>query len=422
MIFSWGTPSLASLVGDQAPPSLVLQSPLSSAMLIYSCLPGFPLIAGIAKHSTPTVPRDINPVFRCTFTMSMLRCGDVLRFTMRDTGLFANEHLGGKLGPRTVATATLKVGDSFEGYLEMVVPAQPIPGVGEPVLKVKALFPQYDGNLARPPVGQTAALSEVFNSRVNQQAMQMTSMSLLPAAPPPEELPASMTQPLALARLAAAPLAEESSSSELPATVTQPLALAPLQSPAPAAAPLAKLQATMTRQAEDTEPAVLGPEVPNSTEPAGPDVGVSGRPAGSSSDRCVGDVGALGSTNTSSPFFIDAFCQPPANLLFTYLEKLQDRNSKGVFLPSGAFRNYNCWAIGYQQPLGDWDENHMWGPIPDEKMPPLLDEVLKCMQKLWEEKNSPSWHWGVGMLVKLLENLKARCLENLRGSKCSALL
>ena len=203
--------------------------------------------------------------------------------------------------------------------------------------------------------------------------------------------------------------------------MTQPLALAPLQSPA--AAPLAEeLQATMTRQAEDTEPAVLGPEVPKSTEPAGPDVGVSGRPAGSSSDRCVGDAGALGSTNTSSPFFIDAFCQPPANLLFTYLEKLQDRNSKGVFLPSGAFRNYNCWACGYQQPLGDWDENHLWGPVPAEVMPPLLDDVLVCMQKLWEEKNSPSWHWGVGMLVKLLENVKARCLENLRGSKCSALL
>ena len=226
-----------------------------------------------------------------------------------------------------------------------------------------------------------------------------------------------MTQPLALAPLAAAPLAEE-----LPATMTQPLALAPLQSPA--AAPLAEeLQATMTRQAEDTEPAVLGPEVPKSTEPAGPDVGVSGRPAGSSSDRCVGDAGALGSTNTSSPFFIDAWRQPPANLIFRHLLNLQDIKSKGAFFPSGAFRNYNCWVCGYQQLTGDWHiEAHMWGPVPACEMPPLLDGVLVCMQKLWEEKNSPSWHWGVGMLVKLLENVKARCLENLRGSKCSALL
>ena len=32
------------LVGGQAPPSLVLRSTLSSAMIIYSCLPGFPLV------------------------------------------------------------------------------------------------------------------------------------------------------------------------------------------------------------------------------------------------------------------------------------------------------------------------------------------------------------------------------------------
>ena len=310
--------------------------------------------------------RDINPVFKHTFVMmSMLRRGDVLRFTMVDTGLFANAHFGGSLGPRTVATATLKVGDGFEGYLEMV-PTAHKEGAGEPVLKVTARFPQYE-DPARPPVGTTAALLEA----INQQAMR------------------EMTP------LAAAPLAEE-----LPATMTQ---------------------------AEDTSSEAWSPEVPKSTEPAvlGPDVGVSGRPAGSSSD--VGDAGALGSTNTSSPFFIDAWRQPPANLIFMHLAKLQDKNSKGVFFPVGAFRNYNCWACGYQQPpgdypRGDWDENHLWGPVPAEVMPPLLDDVLVCMQKLWEEKNSPVWHWGVGMLVKLLENVKARCLENLRGSKCSALL
>ena len=168
------------LVGDQPPPSQVLRSTLSSAMVIYSCLPGFPLVAG-TKQSTPAVPRDINPVFKYTFVMSMLRRGDVLRLTMRDTGLFASEHLGGALGPKTVATATLKAGDGFDGYLEMVPSKE---GVGEPVLRVIARFPQYE-DPARPPVGSTAAVLEAMT----QQAMTMP----LASAPPAEELPAAIT-------------------------------------------------------------------------------------------------------------------------------------------------------------------------------------------------------------------------------------
>ena len=51
------------------------------------------------------------------------------------------------------------------------------------------------------------------------------------------------------------------------------------------------------------------------------------------------------------------------------------------------------------------------GPTPAEVMPPSLGDVLERMQKLLEDKTSPGWCWGVGMLVKFLENLKARCLE-----------
>ena len=161
------------LVGDQAPPSLVLRPTLSSVMVLYSCLPGFPLIAGTAQ-STPEVPRDINPVFKYTFVMSMLRRGDVLRLTMRDTGLLTGTYLYGALGPRIVATATLKAGDGFDGYLEMVPSKE---GVGEPVLKLITRFPQYE-DLARPPVGSTAALVEMMT----QQAMGMP----LAAAPSAE--------------------------------------------------------------------------------------------------------------------------------------------------------------------------------------------------------------------------------------------
>ena len=283
--------------------------------------------------------------------------------TMRDTGLFASELLGGALGPRTVATATLKVGDGFDGYLEMVPSKET---VGEPVLRVIARFPQYE-DPARPPVGSTAAIVEAMGSTV--EAMGTTAAML-------ESMTQQALTTWSMVPLATAPLAEE-------------------------------LLATI----KSTEPAVLGPDVGMSGRPAGtsgPDVGVSGLPAGTSSD--VGDVGALG--RTSSPFYIDAWVVDlaPSNLILQYLAQMQHEHVKGMF-PVGAFRNYNCWACGYQQLSGDWDEAHLWGPVPANAMPPLLDDVLVRMQKLWEEKNSPVWCWGVGMLVKFLENLKARCLE-----------
>ena len=62
--------------------------------------------------------------------------GDVLKFVIKDHGLFAEQHAGG-FGPQVVATATLKAGVDFDGFLEMDIdPSKEVHG--RPVLQVKA--------------------------------------------------------------------------------------------------------------------------------------------------------------------------------------------------------------------------------------------------------------------------------------------
>ena len=262
---------------------------------------------------------------------------------------------------------TLKVdGAGFDGYLEMAVEPTRA-AVGQPALRVIARFPQYE-DPARPPVGTIAALVEAAGAIDGATAQQALSMA--PTAPSRPEIFSIADQP----------------------------------------------------QAQSTEPAVLGQDVGVSGRPAGtsgpdvphlqtPQLEVPGNPGLPADVR--DDPGALGSTATkpatSSPFWVDAWVMSvaPCNLILQHLVLLQSNKVKGGF-PVGTFRNYNCWACGYQQTTGDWHEAHLWGPIPDKTKPPLLDDILVCMKKLWEEKNHPVWCWGVGMLVKFLEHLQAK--------------
>ena len=140
------------------------------------------------------------------------------------------------------------------------------------------------------------------------------------------------------------------------------------------------------------------------------DVGALGRTDSSSlgSFSLVGGRSKCVVANTSSPFYVDpgvTELAPPHQLL-EKLHKLQKDGKKGPF-PTGACRNYNVFAAGYQREIGDWVEDHKWGPVRCE-LPPHFDKVLVRIQRLSEETDSPAWTWGVMMLKKLLENLKAR--------------
>ena len=248
--------------------------------------------------------------------------------------------LGGALGPKTVATATLSAAADFDGYLEMNPSKE---SVGEPVLRMVARFPQYE-DLALPAAGSTAAMVEA-----------MTQQALRPPA-----------APLAVAEESELPSAP-------PASMTQAAAAVDTSSEAQAAA--------------------AGQEVPKSTEPGpavGPaDVGLSGRPApvvdsrlwsqyvpntivglsgcsaGADSSLVTGTGGRAApgyNVNTNSPFYIDEWVMyqlPPPYQILQHLARMQENKQMGLF-PRGAFRNYNVWACGYQPPASHNDMKGGW--------------------------------------------------------------
>ena len=317
-----------------------------------------------AGQTTPSVPREINPVWKHSLMFPMLGRGDVLRFSVRDTGLFASEHLGGTLGPRVVAQCTLKVGDDFQGYLDMVPSKE---GVGEPVLKVLARFLAYhDPEL--PPAGVAAAMAGVYDGPQARQAFAQ----------------------------ATAPALEESTDDEATDDVD-----------------VGKLG----REQQSAGTGVGGAGV------GGAGVGASGAGAGmpldsppDSDDDGGVDGGASGGWDvpeefcnpSSSPFFVDMWVVElrKPNLLLQHLHAMQQRGEKGMF-PSGAFRNYNCWAAGFDL-SGDWDEQQLWGPVPKDVLPAIMPDVLERLRKLNADRRAPAWTWGVGMLVKLLERLEVQ--------------
>lgn len=307
-----------------------------------------------AAQTTPSVPREINPVWKHSLMFPMLGRGDVLRFTIRDTGLFASEHLGGTLGPRAVAQCTLKVGDDFQGYLEMLPSRE---GVGEPVLKVSARFLAYhDPEL--PPAGVASALAEVYGPQI-QQALE-------PSAPAEDSTDDIDVDKLGcgqtLAGTGVGALGGEQTSADMGVGALG-----------------CELMSGGLEVADDEEVVGALLDVPEAR------------------------------TSSSSPFFVDEWVTQlkKPNLLLQHLHSMQEKGEKGMF-PVGGFRNYNCWAAGYTRFEGDWDDKQLWGPVPKDVLPTILPDVLERMRSLKANWRAPAWTWGVGMLVKLLEHLEVQ--------------
>ena len=394
-------------------------------------------IAGTLQ-STPQVPRDINPVWKHTFTFTQLGRGDVLRLTLRDTGLLSSEHLGGTFGPKLVATATLKANQNLDKYIEMTPTRD---GYGEPVLKVVARFPKYDFDASLPAVGTAAAVREALSMTSPTLAVGMSGgvVASAPAAAAVPDQAAMAQQAFQSAPLPAALLAEDTSA-DMPDTVGAPCSYGPAFPPEPAVG-----MSGGGGGSPQPEPAVVGmsggaPTVSQPEPQVGPQpqvqmsggapagVGMSGgAPAGVSQPQVSvvrrftftpqkspepspwANYTMSPSQQSSSPFFIDdsVFSLAPPNLILQKLARMQDENTKGVF-PVGAFRNYNVWAAGFQLLPGDWVKEHLWGPAPKELLPASLPDVLERMELLWQDRNAPGWCGGVGVLVKLLQHLQAR--------------
>ena len=288
---------------------------------------------------------DINVNFKQTLIFHALGRGDVLRFTLKDIALCQQEHFFGNFVPKTIDYCILKVEHDFEGYLEGYL--------GFPVLKVAARF-STTGWVADEPV------------------------------------PGEMTGPLEQQALASAPMLEPDT---------------------PGAA--------QVDQTDDAAPNLLKPSATQdvgmlgSAEMSGrADVGMlgsaemSGRAESGRGALGSGDVPVLGASATSSPFYIDpvVFNLAPSNLLLQHLSTMQDRRVKWPF-PPGGLRNYNVFAVGWQPTNRDWDQVHLWGPIPGDFRPKFLEEVYTRLLEL--NRRGGEGRRDVGVLCTLLAHLKA---------------
>jgi len=84
--------------------------------------------------STKHVFRDVNPMFKSTFVLMDIDEDEMIEFVVRDVGVCAQAHIG-RFGPRVVASARMRAGEDFNGYLELN-PSKEIPEQGPPVLQV----------------------------------------------------------------------------------------------------------------------------------------------------------------------------------------------------------------------------------------------------------------------------------------------
>ena len=174
--------------------------------------------------STKHVSRDVNPMFKSTIVLEDIE-EEMSEFVVRDVGVCAQAHIGG-FGPRVVASARMRAGEDFNGYLELN-PAKEIPEQGPPVLQVSTrhslLMP-----FGMPPLGNTSVLTQMFGSFQGDLgdrggAGPLAGQALTPSAPWPSTEPAG----------GPGAIAEELGSSGVSAAPTTSPALA--TSPAPAA-------------------------------------------------------------------------------------------------------------------------------------------------------------------------------------------
>ena len=112
---------------------------------------------------TKQTPCQINPIWNSSVVLENLSLHDRVFFQVKDFGMLSESHLGGMLGPRGVASTSMKVGEAFNGFLELE-PATEIPMNGSPLLQVVVRFSQVSV-YGMPGLGDTDVLAGVFGSQ-----------------------------------------------------------------------------------------------------------------------------------------------------------------------------------------------------------------------------------------------------------------
>ena len=268
--------------------------------------------------------------------------------------------------PRTIAKATLAVGTSFEGFLELS-PERQIPGNGPPLLEIKVRFslvPTMDVGLPTP--GNTGLLVDAWSSGVpgagpwSSQALQLNPEPSAPAIGMP-------------------------SGSGVPA----------VGMPSGSGVPVSGANAASSGGvfAAQAVP-IVG---------SGLEVSVA-EAAGGTPARWVSGAPVSGVASTSSVFYIDSevFALAPCNQILAKLFDMQDRRQNHPF-PATAGRNYNVLGAGFD--FATKKHASLWSGVV-EPLPTDLDDVLDQMAKFNTLNSNPHWSSGVEVCLSWLTSVK----------------
>ena len=310
-------------------------------------------------QATKHVPRDINPIFKSMVMLTDVEGSEMLQFLIKDVGVFESPHVMG-VGPKLVASTTLKVGEDFNGWLEMV-PAKLIAGQGGPVLQVSLRHSALpDPRAALPSVGNTSIHVEMFdaargNSADNHQATRgMPS----PSAPPQVDEPNVKDPSLSSPEMFGEPSCELGSSGvpEFWSSGYPPV----------------------TQNMGEPEPC-----------PEHRDAG-AGR-------------GEFGSLESSSVFYIDpaVFTSFPDLHVLRRLFDMQRLQQTDPF-PSAPFRNYNIFGAGFDKTAGDFPKDYRWEIHPGCWNKAKLDLCVEQFNRLVENPEHRHWCESVKVIQKVL--------------------
>jgi hypothetical protein len=111
---------------------------------------------------TKQTPRDINPIWNSAIVLGGLSEHDRIFFQVKDFGMLSAPALGGMLGPRPIASTSMRVGENYSGYVELE-PAQDVAGNGVPLLQVSVRFSCLSS--MTQAAGNTGIFTEVFGHR-----------------------------------------------------------------------------------------------------------------------------------------------------------------------------------------------------------------------------------------------------------------
>ena len=320
--------------------------------------------------ATKHVPRDVNPIFKSMVMLTEVDDSEMLQFLIKDVGVFEASHLMG-VGPKLVASATLKVGVDFNGWLEME-PAKLIAGQGGPVLQLSVRHSSVaDPRAAWPSVGNTSMRVEMFEQPA---ADDLQATRGVPSAP--FDLDASRSSSVDVSSLGKS--SGEFGSSGVPGSGVPP-------------------QTTMGEPEEEAEHVAPSSGVPASSG--------SGVPASSGVDASSSSSGVCAS---SSKFYIDpeVFTFSPDKHVLARLFDMQTLQQSDPF-PSAPLRNYNIFGAGFDKESNDFPAEYTWEVFPGCWNKAKLDLCVQHFGRFVENRQHRHWCESVLAIHKVLEYAQA---------------